>query len=300
MRIWHLFTHTSGLSYGFHHAHPVDALYRKHGFEWGSPRGLDTAGTIDAVARLPLVFQPGTSFNFSMSTDVLGRLVEVWSGMGFDDFLRTRIFEPLGMDETTFWVDGDDQRLAALYIPFGEGGCAVRWDEGGSRRHPSPRVPLGGGGLVSSAGDYHRFMEMLRRRGSSTASASSGRTVDYMTSNHLPGGVDLEAFGQSTWAETTFDGVGFGLGFSVLMDPAPYRTIGPRAPTAGAAASTVQHRPGRGPDPGLLHAAAAVEHLPDPHPAAAAGAPGDRRLTTRPGLRPQLRCARSSGAAPTR
>jgi CubicO group peptidase (beta-lactamase class C family) len=241
MRIWHLFTHTSGLSYGFHHAHPVDALYRKHGFEWGSPRGLDTAGTIDAVARLPLVFQPGTSFNYSMSTDVLGRLVEVWSGMGFDDFLRTRIFEPLGMDETTFWVDGDDaDRLAALYIPFGEGGRAVRWDEGGSAATRRPEFLSGGGGLVSSAGDYHRFMEMLRRRGELDGVRILGpRTVDYMTSNHLPGGVDLEAFGQSTWAETTFDGVGFGLGFSVLMDPAPYRTIGSAGTYGwGGAAST--------------------------------------------------------------
>ncbi len=226
MRIWHLLTHTAGLTYGFHHQHPVDAMYRNHGFEWGSPKGMDTAATIDAIARLPLVFQPGTSFNYSVATDVLGRLVEVWSGMSFDEFLRTRIFQPLGMDETTFWVEGDDvDRLAALYVPFGEGGRALRWDQGGGAATKPQEFLSGGGGLVSSAGDYHRFMEMLRRRGElDGVRLLSPRTVDYMTRNHLPGGVDLEAFGQSTWAETTFDGVGFGLGFSVVLDPVAYRS----------------------------------------------------------------------------
>lgn len=241
MRIWQLFTHTSGLSYGFHHAHPVDAIYRKQGFEWGSPKGLDTAQTIDELARLPLVFQPGTSFNYSMSTDVLGRLIEVWSGQRLDEFLRTRLFGPLGMDETSFWVDGNDlDRLAALYIPFGENGRAVRWDQGGAAATREQSFLSGGGGLVSSAGDYHRFMEMLRRGGELDGVRILGpRTVDFMTTNHLPGGVDLEAFGQSTWSETTFDGVGFGLGFSVLLDPAAYRTVGSRGTYGwGGAAST--------------------------------------------------------------
>ncbi len=228
MRVWQLLTHTAGLSYGFHHTHPVDAIYRKHGFEWGHPRGLDTAGVIDELARLPLVFQPGTSFNYSMATDVLGRLVEVWSGRPFDDFLRERIFDPLGMDDTSFWVTGDDvERLAALYIPFGDGGAALRWDQGGAAATREQTFLSGGGGLVSSAGDYHRFTEMLRCRGELDGVRILGpRTVEYMTTNHLPGGADLEAFGQATWAETTFDGVGFGLGFSVLVDPAAYRTVG--------------------------------------------------------------------------
>ncbi len=228
MRIWHLLTHTAGLSYGFHHIHPVDAMYRKAGLEWGSPPGADTAEVVDLVASLPLVFQPGTSFNYSMATDVLGRLVEVWSGRPFDRFLRERIFEPLGMDETSFWVEGDDlERLAALYIPFGEGGRAVRWDQGGKAATRPQTFLSGGGGLVSSAGDYHRFTEMLRGGGRlGDVQLLGPRTVDYMTRNHLPGGVDLEAFGQSTWSETTFDGVGFGLGFSVVQDPVAYRTPG--------------------------------------------------------------------------
>ncbi len=226
MRIWHLFTHTAGLSYGFHHTHPVDAIYRKHGFEFGSPKGATTAEAIDTVAGFPLLFQPGTAFNYSMATDVLGRLVEVWSGQSLDQFLRIRIFEPLGMDETAFWVEGDDvERLAALYIPFGERGQAVRWDDGGRAASRPQTFLSGGGGLVSSAGDYHRFMEMLRRRGElDGVRILAPRTVDYMTRNHLPGGVDLEQFGQSTFAETSFDGVGFGLGFSVILDPVAYRT----------------------------------------------------------------------------
>lgn len=226
MRIWHLLTHTAGLTYGFHHVHPVDEIYRKHGYEWGSPKGATTAEVVDQIAGFPLVAQPGATFNYSMATDVLGRLVEVWSGMPLDEFLRTRIFEPLGMDETTFHVEGEDLgRLAALYIPFGEGGRAVRWDAAGKAATRPQTFLSGGGGLVSSAGDYHRFTEMLRRKGELDGVRILGpRTVDYMTRNHLPGGVDLEQFGQATFAETTFDGVGFGLGFSVLLDPAAYRS----------------------------------------------------------------------------
>src|SRR5687768_501222 len=97
VRIWHLLTHTSGLTYGFHHAHPVDAMYRAAGFEWGSPPDLDLEACCDAWAALPLVFQPGREWNYGVSTDVLGRVVEVVSGMPLDRFLTERIFEPLAM-----------------------------------------------------------------------------------------------------------------------------------------------------------------------------------------------------------
>ena len=144
MRVWHLLTHTAGLTYGFHHVHPVDAIYRAAGFEWHAPKGIDLAGAVDAWAELPLVFQPGTSWNYSVATDVVGRLVEVWSGMPLDEFLRRRIFEPLGMDETTFWVEGDDlERLAALYVPSGPDKQAVRFDRAGQARHPTADVPVG-------------------------------------------------------------------------------------------------------------------------------------------------------------
>jgi len=92
MRVWHLLTHTSGLTYGFHRSHPVDAIYRANGFEWGSPRGADLAAICDMFAGMPLLFQPGAEWNYSVSTDVLGRLVEVASGQRLDEFFAERIF----------------------------------------------------------------------------------------------------------------------------------------------------------------------------------------------------------------
>jgi CubicO group peptidase (beta-lactamase class C family) len=233
VRVWHLFTHTAGLTYGFHHQTPVDAMYRAAGYEWGAPRGVHLAAAVDAWAGLPLLFQPGTRFNYSVATDVLGRLVEVWSGRSLDVALRERILEPLGMDDTAFWVGegglGGDaaDRLAALYVPDPATGRAVRAERLGRAATRPQALLSGGGGLVSTAGDYHRFTEMLRRGGElDGVRLLSPRTVAYMTRNHLPGGADLEAFGQSTFAETTFEGVGFGLGFSVVLDPVANRSPG--------------------------------------------------------------------------
>ena len=104
MRIWHLLTHTAGLTYGFQYASPVDAMYRSAGFEWGTPPGLDLAGCCDAWASLPLLFQPGTEWSYSVATDVLGRVVEVASGLPLDRFFDERIFGPLGMVDTGFHV----------------------------------------------------------------------------------------------------------------------------------------------------------------------------------------------------
>ena len=102
VRIWHLLTHTAGLTYGFHRSHPVDAMYRAAGFEWSTPAGMDLAQACDAWASLPLLFQPGTEWNYSVATDVLGRVVEVASGQRLDEFIRTRILRPLGMADTAF------------------------------------------------------------------------------------------------------------------------------------------------------------------------------------------------------
>ena len=220
VRIWHLLTHTAGLSYGFHHVHPVDAMYRAAGYEWGSPPGKDLAQCCDDWAALPLVFQPGTEWNYGVNTDVLGRVIEVVSGQSLDDFFRTRIFEPLGMNETGFALDEAEQhRLAALYFPQPGTGDAVRLDALGQVATTPPDALSGGGGLVSTAADYHRFTQMLVNEGELDGARLLGtRTVRYMTRNHLPGGADLEAFGRPLFAETTFDGVGFGLGFSVVDD----------------------------------------------------------------------------------
>jgi CubicO group peptidase (beta-lactamase class C family) len=238
VRVWHLLTHTAGLTYGFNHTHPVDAMYRTAGFDWGTPRGMDLAACCEALAALPLVFQPGTEWNYSVATDVLGRVVEVVSGQPLDRFLTERVLGPLGMGDTTFWAD--DDRLAALYSPDPRTGRAVRNEalDRGARRPP---VSLsGGGGLVSTAADYHRFTRMLLHGGALDGVRLLGtRTVEYMVRNHLPGGVDLEAFGRPAFAEMPYSGVGFGLGFSVVVDPVKGRSLCSAGEYAwGGAAST--------------------------------------------------------------
>jgi CubicO group peptidase (beta-lactamase class C family) len=241
VRIWHLLTHTAGLTYGFHHAHPVDAMYRRAGFEWGTPEGADLAACCDAWAGLPLVFQPGSEWCYSVATDVLGRVVEVVAGQSLDRFLAERIFRPLGMADTGFWVDeGDAGRLAALYVPEPGSRRAVRHDAMGRAALGPPEALSGGGGLVSCAADYHRFTQFLLHGGELDGVRLLGpRTLHYMSRNHLPGGADLETFGRPLFAETTFDGVGFGLGFSVLDDPVKNKVLGSRGELAwGGAAST--------------------------------------------------------------
>jgi CubicO group peptidase (beta-lactamase class C family) len=231
MRIWHLLTHTSGLTYGFHRAHPVDAIYRANGFEWGSPRDTDLAGICDLFAGMPLLFQPGSEWNYSVSTDVLGRLVEVVSGQRLDEFFADRIFRPLGMNDTAFWAGPEEAgRLAALYSRGAEG-KATRMDAMGKPALREPVYLSGGGGLVSSAADYDRFTQMLLHRPDSPAGELDGvrllgpRTVAYMTMNQLPGNADLERFGRPLYAESIFQGVGFGLGFAVQLDPAASKTL---------------------------------------------------------------------------
>lgn len=209
VRIWHLLTHTAGLTYGFHYAHPLDGVYRAKGYEFGNPGDLESA--VDDWARMPLLFEPGTEFNYSVCTDVLGRLVEVVSGQPLDEFLRTRIFVPLGMTDTAF-VASDPDRMAALY----EVGLKRNDRMGQAGLRPMSMLS-GGGGLVGSAVDYHRFTSMLVNEG---APLLAPRTVRLMAQNHLPGGAELKDVARPTISETQNDGVGFGLGFSVVLDPA--------------------------------------------------------------------------------
>ncbi len=241
VRIWHLLTHMSGLTYGFHYTHPVDAMYRQAGFEWSTPPGMDLGACCDTWAAFPLLFQPGTEWNYGVSTDVLGRVVEVASGQPLDRFFEERIFRPLGMDETAFVVgDENHDRLAALYIPDPATRKATRLDVLGDLAMRAPDAFSGGGGLVSTAADYHRFTQMLLNEGELDGVRVLGsRTVRYMAQNHLPGGADLEAYGRPLFAETTFDGVGFGLGFSVLDDPVKNKVLASPGEYAwGGAAST--------------------------------------------------------------
>ncbi len=245
VRIWHLLTHTSGLTYGFLRAHPVDAQYRSKGFEWGAPRQLDLAGCCDAWAGLPLLFQPGAEWNYSVATDVLGRVIEVASGAGLDEFFGQRVLGPLGMTETSFWLpDSERGRLAALYTP-GHNGLATRLDALAGVAGHRPAFRSGGAGLISTAADYHRFSSMLLRSPGSPAGELDGvrilgpRTAAYMARNHLPGGADLETFGRPLYAESPFRGVGFGLGLAVVLDAVPGRSLSSEGELSwGGAAST--------------------------------------------------------------
>src|SRR5215831_5923531 len=167
VRVWHLLTHTAGLTYGFHRVHPVDAMYRAAGFEWAPPPGMDLAHACDVWAGLPLLFEPGAEWNYSVATDVLGRVIEVVSGQSLDEFFATRVLGPLGMTDTAFYA-GDTARLAALYTP-GKDGKAARLDALGDAARKPPVMLMGGAGLVATAADYHRFTQMLLDRADSPA-----------------------------------------------------------------------------------------------------------------------------------
>jgi CubicO group peptidase (beta-lactamase class C family) len=241
VRVWHLLTHTAGLTYGFMHTSVVDALYRAAGFEWGMPRGMTLAEVCDTFAGLPLLFQPGSAWGYSVATDVLGRLVEVISGKSLDAFLAERVLGPLGMTDTRWWVDEPEQpRLAALYTPAPDTGQAIRLDGMARAAVICPVAHSGGGGLVSTAADYHRFTQMMLNRGELAGVRVLGsRTVGLMTRNQLPGGADLGRLSVGGFAETTFDGVGFGYGFAVMENPVPSRTHTSRGEYFwGGAAST--------------------------------------------------------------
>ncbi|MEI8237965.1 MAG: serine hydrolase domain-containing protein [Actinomycetota bacterium] len=241
MKLWQLFAHTAGLTYGFMYAHPVDDLYRRAGFEWGTPGDHDLAGVCDVLAGLPLLFQPGSEWNYSMGLDVLGRVLEVVSGKPLDVLLRERLLDPLGMHDTTWFVPEEHQgRLAELYGAHPVSSQAIPLTQMGDAAKRPPKIFGGGGGLQSTAGDYQRFMQMLAGGGElDGVRILSPRTVRFMASNHLPNGVDLTAFGRPLFSETTFDGVGFGLGVSVTIDPVKGRVPGNAGEYAwGGAAST--------------------------------------------------------------
>ncbi|MCL7426062.1 serine hydrolase [Streptomyces sp. YS415] len=222
--IRHLMTHTAGLTFAFYHCHPVDALYREANLESAVLPGSDLARTVDVYASLPLQFDPGTQWNYSVASNVLGRVIEVVSGRPLDEFLAERVFGPLGMTDAGFRVtDAQADRLAELYGETDDGGITPI--PGLPLRNGRPRFLSGSGGLAASAHDIHRFMELLRRRGELDGTRLlAPETVDLMTSNHLPDGADLRSFGsRPAHDEPSNDGVGFGLGVSVVIDPSRTR-----------------------------------------------------------------------------
>ncbi|MCP5184945.1 MAG: beta-lactamase family protein [Pseudomonadales bacterium] len=258
MTVRHLMTHTSGLTYGFMQTNVVDAAYRAAGIEFPGAGGT-LAEWVDRLAALPLICQPGAQWNYSVSSDVLGRLVEVWSGQPLDVFLQANILAPLAMRDTGFHVaPANHGRLAACYAPTSGASMA---NVGARAKGPAtPRPPglklqeasavsrfrapttlfSGGGGLTGTITDYGRFCQMLLNRGELDGARILGRkTVEFMRLNQLPDNRDMAAMGQPVWSETSYEGIGFGLGFAVVLDPVKAHIItSPGEHHWGGAAST--------------------------------------------------------------
>lgn len=251
MLILDLLRHTSGLTYGFQQRSNVDAAYREN--KLGD---VVTAGTlasmISDLSKIPLEFSPGEAWNYSLSTDVIGYLIGKISGVPFEQFLKERILDPLGMKDTDFHVPADKaHRLAACYsadsqggITFHaadrKGGLTLQDDPATSSYLAPPSFISGGGGLCSTVSDYLTFCRALLNGGELGGVRLVGpKTLKLMTSNHLPGGKELPEMSRSMFSEAAYNGIGFGLGFQVTIDPNKTLIAGSRGEYAwGGAAST--------------------------------------------------------------
>ncbi len=227
MTVRDLLTHQSGLTYGFMLRTNVDAAYRQTGL--GRMDGPSLQDLIETLAEIPLEFSPGTAWNYSVSTDVVGYLVEVISGQPLDAYLQANIFEPLGMTDTGFWVRPEQAaRLSTNYQSSVNGGIKVMDDAATSTYLKRPSFFSGGGGLVSTAGDYLQFSRMLLGQGTLDGARVIGRkTLDLMTQNHITGDKSIAASASAErWQEPAHAGSGFGLGFAVTLDTADGQVAG--------------------------------------------------------------------------
>ena len=229
MKVIDLATHTSGLTYGFMMRTAVDAAYRRAKItDARTPGGLQ--GMVDQLAQIPLDFSPGTAWNYSVAIDVLGYLVEKLSGMRFGEFLRTRLFEPLGMHDTAFHVPSDKtERFTCCYQPeAGGNGLKLQDDARESTYATPPLLESGGGGLVSTAHDYLRFCRMMLNGGTlDGVQILSPKTVALFSLNFLPGGREIADMTMpGMFSESGYAGVGFSLGCGVNVDVAKTRLPG--------------------------------------------------------------------------
>ena len=232
-----LFTHTSGLTYGWMSSNVIDEKYRTEKIDEAfhqNERGTLKAA-VEKLAAVPLLSQPGTKWNYGLSYDVLGRLIEIWSGRSLSEFFDQEIFAPLKMRDTGFTVPIEcKDRFSSLYAPETgssspgtntqdqsiRGGLVLRENYQESAYFNSYEACSGGGGLVSTIDDYAAFCQMLLNGGEYGGLRLLGKkTVDYMRLNHLRDGKDMAGMGQPIWSETSYDGIGFGLGFAVVLDP---------------------------------------------------------------------------------
>src|SRR5258707_910519 len=228
MKVVDLATHTPGLTYGFMMRTAVDAAYRKAKVvDRQTPGGLSEM--IDQLAQIPLDFSPGAAWNYSVSIDVLGYLVEKLSGISFAEFLRTRLFEPLGMNDTAFYVPSEKtERFTSCYQPEIGGGLKLQDDARESTYANPPALESGGGGLVSTAHDYLRFCRMMLNGGTLDGVQILGpKTVALFSLNYLREGGEVEDMSlPGMFSESGYAGVGFSLGCGVNVDVAKTRLPG--------------------------------------------------------------------------
>ena len=229
MKVVDLATHTSGLTYGFMMRSAVDAAYRKAKVvDRETPGGLQ--GMVGQLAQIPLDFSPGTAWNYSVSIDVLGYLVEKLSGMSFGEFLRTRLFDPLGMKDTAFYVPSDDiERFTSCYQPETQGSGLRLQDDGRESIYAKPpMLESGGGGLVSTAHDYLRFCRMMLNGGTlDGVQILSPKTVALFSLNYLPDAREIADMAlPGMFSESGYAGVGFSLGCGVNVNVAKTRLPG--------------------------------------------------------------------------
>ncbi len=249
MTIRDLLMHMSGLGFGggptLAELFAADGAGLRGGLTPGSRRGRDAtlATMIERYAGYPLEFHPGEHWLYSVSTDICGRLVEIMSGQRFDEYLREVIFSPLGMDDTGFWVPkAKADRFAACYLRDSAKRLALVDDPADSGYLTEPSFLSGGGGLVSTTGDYLRFCEMLRNGGELDGVRVLGRkTIELMTANHLESGGDLASVAlPGGYGEVGFGGMGFGLTVAVAGPPSATQVIGSAGEYMwGGAASTI-------------------------------------------------------------
>jgi len=228
MKVVDLATHTSGLTYGFMMRSAVDAAYRRMKVVDSQTEG-GLQGMIDQLTQIPLDFSPGTAWNYSVAIDVLGYLVEKLSGLSFGEFLRTRLFAPLGMHDTAFHVTSDKtERFSSCYQPEGGSGLKLQDDARESTYAKPPLLESGGGGLVSTAQDYLRFCRMMLNGGTlDGVQILSPKTVALFSLNFLPGGREVADMAlPGMFSESGYAGVGFSLGCGVNINVAATRLPG--------------------------------------------------------------------------
>jgi len=241
MTIQHLLCHTSGLTYGGllpGFELPVDAAYAAAGIARTSTDSLEQC--VEKLAQVPLLYDPGSSWSYSLATDVCGHLVELISGKPLGDFLSERLFKPLDMSDTGFFVPDEKlNRFAACYERAPDKSLRLQDDPETSRYRSPPIAPSGAGGLVGTVADYARFCEMLVGEGHFRGQQLIGRPVlKLMTKNHL-GGKSLAQMAVGGFSETSNEGVGFGLGFASTLDAAASGTVGEGDFYWGGLASTL-------------------------------------------------------------